>query len=603
MLKGLKIKYLIAVALLLCTTGLFAQDLRFTAAVSATQVGTGEPFEVSFSLNANGERFTPPSFEGFQVLSGPNESSSMTSINGRTSVSIAYSYDLVAVKEGEFSIGAAGIVANGRKIVTAPIRIKVVKGQAVQQRNQGQGGAGGQAAMESSTGDLSKSLFIKAVPDKTTVYQGQQVILTYKLYTRVGIVDSRLDKIPDLTGFWSEEVKNQQQQAQWRVETINGQKFNVADVRQTILFAEHSGDLKIDPYEMSFIARVAAPSNDIMDQFFGSSYQDVRYTAKSKPLVIHVKPLPENGKPAGFNGAVGKFVISAQTDKTELKANETLNYKVTVSGTGNIKLLNALNITLPAEFEKYDPKLTDTITTTEKGVSGSRIYNYLLIPRQQGEFTIDPLKFSFFNPATGKYVTIASSSFKIKVNKGLVEDNVTALSPAAKNDIQQIDKDIRYIKTEMDSHSDGFYGSLLYVLLLIAGPAACVGAFAYRNNNRAFNSDVVKVKSRRAGKVAARHLAHAEQQLGNQNEFYDAIFKGLYGYLSDKLNISMADLNRETIISTLKSRNITDQLIAELMDTLDLCEMARYAPVTQLSVPEVLEKAKKLINTIEDEIE
>jgi len=595
-------KYIL-VLLLFCTNLSFAQDLKFTAAVSSAQVATGEQFEVQFAVNGNGDRFTPPSFDGFQVLSGPNVSNSMTSINGNTTISIAYSYILAAIKEGSITIGSASMTVNGKRLQTNPIRMTVVKGQPVQQ-NQGRNPADN-TITDGSTADLSKSLFLRAVADQTTVYQGQQVLLSYRLYTRVGIVDSRLDKLPDLTGFWSQDVKENQQQAQWRVETYKGQKYNVADVRQSILFPEHSGDIKIAPFEMTFIARVAEPSNDIMDQFFGSPYKDVKHNTKSAPLVIHVKPLPESAKPAGFTGAVGKFSMTADLDKTELKANESLTYKVKVTGSGNIKLLKDLGVNFPPDFEKYDPKITDTVTETAKGVSGSRLYTFLVIPRHQGEYTIDPVQFSYFNPSTGKYVVLAGSPFKVKVNKGTAESNVTALAATGKEEVKVLDKDIRYIKTGdagLSDIGDGFYKSFWYILLLAAGPAACVAAFIYRNKQRLANSDIVKLRSRKAGKVAARHLASAEKNLGDRNEFYEAVFKGLYGYLSDKLNISVAELNRENIADELHVRKLDPLLTAELLTTLDTCEMARYSPVTSMSEQEILQKSKNIINRIEDEI-
>ncbi|WP_158800006.1 BatD family protein [Pedobacter sp. L105] len=602
----MKTKYYILAVLLFCANCLFAQDIKFVASVSKNEVGTGEQFELTFSVNGNGDHFSPPNLSRFVVLSGPNQSTSMTSINGNTTVSNSISYVLMAAKEGDYIIGPAFVIVNGSRLATNGIRLKVVKGQPVQQQNNQGQSTQDNSVMEGNTADISKSLFLRAATNKTTVYQGEQLSLNYRLYTRVGIVDSRVDKLPDLNGFYNEDVKTpQQQRVQWRTETYKGSKYNVADVKQTILFAEHSGNIKIDPFEMTFIARLAAPSRDIMDQFFGD-YKDVKYQAKSIPLVIHVKPLPEAGKPAGFAGAVGHFTIETTVDKTELKANESLNYQIKISGSGNIKLLKALTVNFPPDFEKYDPKVTDTVTENENGVTGSRIYNYLLIPRHQGNYTIDPVQFSYFNPVTQKYVSVSSKSFQVKVNKGLAEKNVTSLAADNQRDVKLLAKDIRYIKTgraDLSTAGDPFYGSVWYVLLLAAGPLLCVAAFVYRNWNRKNNSDVVKVKNRRAGKEAAKHLANAEKQLASKNtkEFYDAIFKGMYGYLSDKLNLSAADLNKETIASNLKLRAVNDQLISKLLDTLDLCEMGRYAPVT-LSEQEVFEKAKSIINEIENEI-
>jgi hypothetical protein len=602
----MKIKYYILSFFIFWTSIVFAQDVKFTASASKNEVGTGEQFEITFAINGNGDRFSPPDMSAFQVLGGPNVSTSMESINGNTTVSNSFSYDLLALKEGEFTIGPASIVVNGHRLSTNSIRIKVVKGRPVTRSNHN-GSAIDAVVADGKPADLSKSLLLRAVVDKDNVYQGQQLTLTYRLYTRVGIVQSQVDKLPDLTGFWNEDVKNEQQQVQWRTETYKGLKYNVADIKQIILFPEHAGNITIDPFAMTFVAREQVPSNDPMANFFGGAYQDIKYSAKSTPLTIHVRPLPDNGKPVSFADAVGDFTIEANLDKNRLKANEALNYKVKVTGSGNIKLLKILNVDFPADFEKYDPKIVDTVTEKVSGVSGSRIYNYLLIPRHEGDFTINPVKFSYFNPATGRYVSLSTRAFQVKVDKGIAENNITAFSNADKQDIKVLDKDIRYIKTGdlgLYKEGDRFYGSIGYWLLLVLGPLVCITAFVYRNWQQKANRDLVKVKSRRAGKLAAKHLANAQKQLltHDTKTFYEAIFKGLYGYLSNKLNISSADLNKETIASILRSKAVSDQLITRLLDTLDLCEMARYAPVTHISEQEVFEKAKNIINQIENEI-
>ncbi len=600
------IKYYILFLLLVCSLRVGAQALKFTSSASKNEVGTGEQFEVTFSVNGNAESFSPPNFNNFQVVGGPNQSTSMESVNGSMTVNSSVSYELMAVKEGEFTIGPASIVVNGRRITTNPIKIKVVKGRPAPQNNSGQNAPDNNVA-EGKPGELSKSLLLRAIVDKSSAYLGEQVTLTYRIYTRIPIVQSQLDKLPDLTGFFNQEVKQPQQQVQWRVETYKGQRYNVADIKQIILFPEHEGNITIDPFEMTFIVRQASQSRDIMDQIFGGSFNDVQYKAKSLPVVVHVKPLPIAGKPAGFTGAVGNFSVDASIDRKELKANESLNYKIKVSGSGNIKLLQNPNIAFPADFEKYDPKVQDTVNERASGMAGSRIYNYLLIPRHEGNFTIDPVQFSYFNPATGKYVGLITRSFQIKVNKGTAENNVTAFSGADKQDIKTLDKDIRYIKTGdpgLHSQGDEFFGSGGYYLSLLAGPLLCFGAFTYRNRQQKNNSDIVKVKSRRAGKVAAKHLAAAQKFLIEKNtkEFYEAVSKGLYGYLSDKLNISYANLDKDTIVSGLAAKSLKDGLINQVIDALDLCEMARYAPVTHISQHDVFEKAKTIINNIEDEI-
>ena len=599
-------KYFILTLLTFCSCMAIAQQAKFTASVSKSTVGTGEVFEVTFSVNANGENFTPPDFKDFRVAGGPNQSQSMEIINGATSASISIGYDLMAVKEGDFTIGPGSIIVNGHKLTTSPIKVKVVKGRPVPQNQQSQSGAPDNGLQQASSADLSKLLFIKAIVDKTNVYLGQQLTVTYRLYTPVSIEQNEAASPPELNGFWSEDIKQPTGQIPMHLEVYKGIRYEVADLKKTILFPERSGNLTIDPMSMTFTVRVPVQSSDPFAQFFQDEKEE-KYQAKSAPVTIHVKPLPEAGKPVGFSGAVGLFNIQSSIDKTELKANEALNYKVKVTGSGNIKLLKTLNASFPADFEKYDPKITDTVTENESGVSGSRFYNYLLIPRHQGQFNIDPLNFSYFNPATNRYVTLSAKGFHIKVDKGTNESNVTSFTDAEKQDIKMLSRDIRYIKTEDDNlvkNGDTFFGSVGYWLLLLLGPALCFGAYVYRNKLIAQNSDLVKVKSRKAGKIAAKHLTNAQKQLaaGNAAAFYEDVFTGLYGYLSDKLNIQYADLNKERIESALVDKKVSEQLSGRLLGTLDLCEMARYAPVTHISQQEVFEKAKGIINDIENEI-
>lgn len=599
--------------LTLITSTALAQDVHFTAQVSKNQVATGEIFEVTFSINTNADGFTPPSFSGFQVAGGPNVSQSMTSINGNTSMSLGYSYDLMPVKVGDFTIGAATVVINGKKYATQPIHIKVVKGAPVRQQSQSQQGQGGGnpnggssiGDLDEASSDIGKSVFIRAVLSRPSVYQGDGLMLIYKLYTRLNLEGSQVDKMPDFNGFWNEEIKLTNPNVQWRTEVYNGKEYNVGDLRKVILFPDHAGDISIEPLVMTLVVDQPMPARDIMEQFFGHNIKPVKYQAKSNKVTLHVKPLPDAGKPDGFNGAVGKFTVSSTVDKKELKANEQLTYKVTVKGSGNIKLLSAPTIVFPADFEKYDPKVTDSTITTENGVNGYRTFTYLLIPRHEGNFTLDPVKFSYYNPSTGKYVSLPGESFKIKVNKGLHENSVTTYSD--QQDIKSLGKDIRYIKTgsgDLQKGSAPFFGSVGYYLLLLLGPLAFGGAWWYRKWHARYNADVVKVKGRRASKVAAKHLANAKKQLaaGNSKLYYEAVFRGLYGYLSDKLNIPVSELTKENIAAGLNKRGVDQSLISQLIDTLDLCEMARYAPVSGISEQEVFEKAKVTIDGIEDKI-
>lgn len=603
----MNIRYYILGLFLLSVIAVSGQDIKVTASVSKNQVGTGEAFEISFSINGNVEKFNPPAFNGFQVYSGPNQSTSMTSINGNTTMNMSLSYDLLALKEGDYTIGPAVVVANGKTLKSNSVKIKVVKGQAVPQQHQQQA-AGGQSSQDrqqqGKPADISKRLFIRAIPNKTNLYQGEQLTVTYKLYTSVDLVDNALDKLPDFNGFWSQEIKNTDPNVRWETENYQGNRFNVAVLKQIILFPTRSGKLTLDPLGMTFLVRQAVQSNDPFDMFFGS-YKDTKYKIKSSPVAIQVKPLPEAGKPDGFGGAVGNFSILATLDKSAVKANEAINYSLKVSGSGNLNLMNAPAVNFPADVEKYDPKITDKITESLSGVSGSRQYDYLLIPRHQGDFTIDEVKFSYFNPNTQRYVTLKAEPFPVKVAKGDPAANVTAFSSDNQQDIKLLAKDIQYIKTNtsgIKKIGTGFYGSIAYYILLLVGPVAFAGAMIWRNYKREQQKDQVKVREKNANKLASQHLAVAKKQLqgGQEKAFYEAVYKGLYGYLGNKFNIDAADLSQENIREKLQQSGVSEPLISQLTDTLNLCEMARYAPVSGISQQEVFNKAKNIINDIEN---
>jgi hypothetical protein len=590
--------------LLFWSTLLFAGDIKFTASVSKSQVGVGEQFEVDFTINGSGNRFTAPDFTAFQFISGPNISLSTTIVNGATVYGTTYGYTLSAAKEGTFTITAAAIVVNGQTLLSNSLKIKV-QGQAPPQQKPQPQATPPDNNPEANAKDLSRSLFIKADVSSTKVYTGEQINVRYKLYTCVDLEANQLDKAPDLNGFWIQDVIKKNPNAVWSTETYNGIRYGVAIIKQTIISPERSGDLTIDPLIMTFLARIKLP-RQLLNNPFGN-YQEVKYQAKSAPVVIHVMPLPAKGKPAGFSGAVGFFSIYTDIDKRNLKANETINYTFEVRGTGNLNLVTAPVITPPVDFEKYDPKTTDRITVDSTGISGSRQFSYLLIPRYQGNYTLKLAQFTYFDPVAKKYVTLPVSTFDIKVSKGDAQVNAPVFNSADQQDIKTLGNDIRYIKTSpvrLDEGDGEFYDSFLYYILLLLGPLSFTAAFFYRKWRISYNSDPVLVKGRKASSIAVKHLADAKKELtaGNKMAFFAAIAKGLYGYLSDKLDIPIADLNKENITDRLKARSISDPVIQELNDTMDSCEMARFAPVSGISQQQVFENAKNIINEIEDKL-
>jgi hypothetical protein len=593
------IKHITTLILLVVVTTAFAQDVKFTAATSHNSVKTGDRFQIEFTANTTISNFKAPKLSNFRVLSGPNQSTNMSWVNGKTAHTISYSYVLMATKEGEFTIGPAKGIANGKAYATNSIKITVGKGVKVQQNpHQNNNNTNKQA-------NVSDDLYIKSSVNKTKVHQGEQIIATYQLYTRVNISGNELVKNADLNGFWSQEIDLGQ--SQWKQEIIGGYRWNVAAIRKIVLFPQRSGNLEIDPLEMKFIVqrRSQGRGHTVFDQFFGK-VENIEYNLKSKPIKITVTPHP-SPSPDGFNGAVGKFDMKMDVSTNEIKANEAVNIKIKIKGTGNINLIENPKIDFPQDFETYDPKINDKITTTATGVSGSREFDYLVIPRHAGKFIIDPISFSYFNPSTKKYSTITTDPIEINVLKsdGSTADNAVYTS-ANKEDIKMIGEDIRYIhsnETKISHSNEDFYGSWKFYLSLFLAPFLFLLTYVFRNRIRAAQSDLVGVRRKKASKVASKLLSSAKQSLAsnNKNAFYEDISKALFGYIGDKLNIAVAELNQNNIKEKLTLINVNDATTKELIDTIELCDMARFAPVS-ISEQEIYNKAENIINQIEQEV-
>lgn len=577
----------------------FAQDVTFTAASSHSAVKTGDRFKIQFSTNAEISNFKAPNLSKFRVLSGPNQSTQMSWVNGKTSSSISYTYIVMAAKEGDFTISPATAVFNGKPIKTNSLKIKVGKGVQVQQ-----GGGQSSGSQTKSGGTASDELFIRSTVNRRKVYQGEQIIATYKLYTRVGLAGNELVKNADLNGFWSQEIDFGE--SVWTKEIIGGYRYSVAKIREIVLFPQRSGKLEIDPLEMKFTVqkRVQGGGQSVFDQFFGR-VENVEYSLKSKPIKITVLPHPVNA-PVDFTNAVGNLNMVVDVSTNEIKANEAINIKIKVSGKGNLPLIDIPTISFPSDFETYDPKINDNIKTTTAGVSGSKEFDYLIIPRHAGKFKLDPVVFSYFDPSSKKYKTITSKPIEINVLKadGSASDNVVYSSN--KEDIKVLGNDIRYIHTnniELSNANENFYGSWKFYLLFILAPLLFVFIYIFRNKIRVANNDVAGMRKKKAGKIAAKFLKSAKESLeaNNKSAFYEDISKALFGYIGNKLNISVAELNQNNIKEKLTAIDVSEQTIQALIDTIELCDMARFAPVS-ISEQEVYDKAETIINQIEEEI-
>lgn len=555
-----------------------AAEISFEASAKST-VSVGERFQISFSLNNNGSGFKAPSFAGFEILSGPNQSTSMQFVNGNMSQSLTYSYVLQAAKEGTFTITPAKIKVNGVEIESNELKITVVKGAANTQQNNKQQGTQQQQGSSSSDGQT----FVRISFSKTKAYRGEAIVVTHKIYTKQSIVGFEDVKFPSYDGFWSEDIQ-QPQQITLNRETYNGEVYNAGVLKQSILYPQKAGKIQIEPFTVDVVIREQTRGgNSIFDQFFGS-YQDVKKALKTSPTSLDILPYPLADQPSDFSGLTGDFSMKAEITKSQVEANEAVNLKITISGTGNMKQVNAPALEFPPDIEAYDPKTSDNIKTNATGLSGSRTFDYLLIPRHAGEFKIGPVSFSYFDAVKGKYITLSQPEFTLIVGKGSgEEDKATGVTIASKEDLKVLGSDIRYIKTNEATVTEKgkyFFRSPLFFALSGTPLLLYLVFFLWHRNMVKQSGNVALMKSRRANKIAGKRLALAKKflQEKKRNEYYEEIFKALWGYISDKLSIPVAELTKEKIKETMLAKNVNEATINDFIGLLDKAEFARFAP-------------------------
>ncbi|MDA3880250.1 MAG: BatD family protein [Prolixibacteraceae bacterium] len=584
----------------------FAQDKEFKMSTPSI-VSVGEQFSLTLTLNAKGQDVKLPELSGFEILMGPSVSSSTSIqiINGKTSRNINYSYTYIlrAQKEGIYTISPASIKAGRDIIQSNALTIKVIQGK--QQTTPSAGQNNNQAQTETS-GDISSSdnLFISYKTNKRTVYKGEAIYATLKLYSRVSLNPVDLSN-PSFEGFWTQNIEIPDVNQTHAREDVDGIIYNVYTFNKKVLIPQQTGKLTIEPAEMVVDIKQQVRSQSVFEDFFGS-YRNVRSTIKSKPVSITVKDLP--AAPANFKGTVGDFRISSSVNKSEIKANEAITIKTTISGNGNLKHITTPEFSFPPDFEVYDPQTSYNHQVNENGISGTTTFEQVVIPRFAGEFTIPAVKFVYFDTNSKSFKTLSTPSFAIKVERGIDGQSSTVVSSLSKEDVKYIGKDIRYIKQndvklkEKDSFLHGsipFYGS--YAMALIAFLAI---TFVQKKRARE-NANIALTRNKKASKMARKHLktASACVKKNNKEEFYDALQRAFWGYLCDKLNIPMAELNRDNASSTLLENNVNEETINEFIKLIDNCEMARFAPaMVEHPIDEQYKQAEKLIGKFEKQI-
>ena len=579
---------------------LSAQDAKFTARAPQAVVA-GDKFQLVYTLNAEGSDIRLGNIENFDNLMGPSTtySHSTSIINGKVTRETTYTitYILKALKEGNFTIPPATIVVDGKKIESNSLKIEVIKvGNVSQQQSQG-----GSAPASAASND---DLFITVTPSKTSVYQNESLVLTTKIYTKVKLDGFSDIKEPALSSFIAQDLK-QPNDINFTIENINGQTYNVGTFTQKLLFPQKTGKLTIDPTEIEFLVRqrTARRSRSVFDDFFESNYRSVKKSVKSKPITINVKPLPA-GRPEGFSGGVGRLNMTASVNKTEADINDGITLKVIVNGTGNHKFIEDPEIKFPADFDDFDPKIANNITNSIAGMKGSKTYEYLLIPRHAGTFTIPSIKFSYFDPSSGTYKTSNSQDITINVAKGEggeTGNSTVVRSTVTKENVKFIGKDIRFIKTgnaRLKPIGTFIFGSLSFFSLLLAPFFLFILLFIVYRKKIKENANIQLTKTKRANKVAKKRLKQSAHFLkaGQKEAFYEELLRALWGYMSDKLTIPLANLSKDNISDELGNSNVQSDVITEIIDIMDTCEFARYAPASGTSEMDKL--YQKTINTI-----
>lgn len=595
----------------LAAVSLFASDISFTAS-APDAVPNGQSFQLVYTVNAAAKDLQVPAFNGFDVIAGPftSQSHSVQFINGKSSseTTVRYTYTLLPTKEGTFTIPSATIIVDRDRYQSNALTIKVLPADKSVDQSSKQ--SKGQPSSVPISQQITKdNLFIRPVISRTKVREQEHILLTYKIYSRVDLIDVQQVKFPNFKGFFVQEVELPQNK-QYALENFNGQNYNTIVLRQYLLYPQTPGTLDIEKMTCNAVIRVRnqAQVRSIFDDFF-DSYQEVKKPLSASALKISVSALP-SPRPANFCGGVGTLSVQTNINATEVKANEAVTITVKISGNGNMKMVQNPALKFPADFETYEPKITNAFTNTISGVSGTKTIEYLAIPRHAGDYDIPATQFSYFDVASQSYKTLTIPAYKLKVHKGSEGDNNSSVSNFTNQEqVRMIASDIRYIDTtnfEVSATEDSFVGGwqfwLAYLLPLLVSGLALV---FFRKQARQ-NADLALMRNKKANKVARKRLKSAEKYLkaGSKNLFYDEVLKALWGYLCDKLSLPLAELNKENVAVELRAHAVEQQDIDTFIRLLDDCEFVRYAPAAddRAAMDHIFAQTMEMIAKLEETI-
>ena len=586
----MKLKFYISLFLTILTFSVFAQKTELKVKVSKNKLGVNQRLRIEFSINKQGaDDFTPPKFDDFRVIQGPSQQISQSWINGKVSFSKTYTYIIKPKRKGELIISPASIKLNGATINSKMMKIVVLDA----------------VDLPKNPNDpeyiAQQNIHLVAEISKARPYVGEGIYVEYRLYVseNVSVYDTSVTEAPQYNGFWNQEIKvNGFPVKQGK---YNGEDYRYIVLQKALLIPTKTGKLTIDPMKMDIVIGVPTGRAD----FFGNVItKNIRKEFSSPKKTISPKALPIEGKPENFTGAVGQFNFEVSLSKEVLKANESSQIKIAVSGKGNLKLFELPEVTTPVELEKYQPERKEKVRIASDGLRGTVTDVYTVVPQYKGKYKIPSVGFSYFNPKTKKYESINTEDLYVDVTEGK-EIPASTTNSVEKKAVVLTGKNFRYIQTQSDfvtADTNNFYKSNLFYLLVFLPLLSIPIGIVIAKNNEKRNSDVVGLKLRKAEKLAKKYLSEAQKQLGKKEAFYEALERALHNYLKAKLGVETADISKENITKILEEKNTNETTIKQFIDVLKASDFARYTPVTDTEMQQEFERAKQVIVELDKQL-
>jgi hypothetical protein len=589
-MKLMKLKFYISLFICLLSIPLVAQEATLKAKVSKNKLGVNQRLRIEFSVDKQGgDNFSPPNFANFKVVGGPSQSVSQSWINGKVTFSQSYTYIIQPKRKGAFSIASASIKVGGKFIKSEPVKIIVLDAVEIPKNP------------NDPNYVAQQNIHLVAEISKANPYVGEGIYVEYRLYVseNVSVYDTSISEAPKYNGFWNQDIKVNGFLV--KMGKYNGENYRYIVLQKALLIPTKTGKLSIDPMRMDIVIGVPSGRAD----FFGNAItKNIRREFASTKKIIRPKSLPLEGKPANFAGAVGDFDFGVALSKDILKANETSQVQIKISGKGNLKLFELPTVETPAELEMYQPERKERVRVNASGISGAVTDTYTVVPLYKGKYKIPSISFSYFNPKEKKYKTIATEDFFVDVQEG--KELITLdTSSVRKQEVVSTGKNFRYIATKTKfitaKKIDFFKSNLFYVLFLLPLIAIPIGVFIGKKNEER-NNDILGNKTRKAEKLAKKYLSKAQKQLGKKEAFYEALERALHNYLKAKLGVETAEISKERITEILKGKNVEAATIHQFIEVLKNSDFARYTPFTATEMKEEFERAKAVIVQLDKQL-